>query len=71
MVLAAFALARRVIPRLESTIVGQNDYASLSAGRVTALGHVTIEDLQQVFNTHALFLMPAHLGRCAAAAAHA
>jgi glycosyltransferase involved in cell wall biosynthesis len=59
LVLAAFALARRVNPRLELTIVGQNDYASVSADGVTALGHLTIEDLQQVFNTHALFVMPA------------
>lgn len=59
LVLAAFALARRRNPRLELTIVGQNDYASLSGEGVTALGHLSIEDLQQVFNTHALFLMPA------------
>lgn len=60
LVLAAFQKAFAVNPRLSLTIVGQHDYLSLKPSPgIRVLGHVSIETLQELFNTHTLFLMPA------------
>ena len=60
LVLAAFRRAVGKNPKLRLTIVGDNDYLALAKEPgVTTLGHVPIPDLQELFNSHTLFLMPA------------
>jgi len=61
MVLAAFERARRRNPALQLTIVGQEPGSLGISGlpNVTVPGFVPIEDLQRLFETHSLFLMPA------------
>jgi glycosyltransferase involved in cell wall biosynthesis len=60
MVLAAFERARQMNPRLQLTIVGQDSYMrELQLPNVTTYGFVSVEELQRLFNTHSLFLMPA------------
>jgi glycosyltransferase involved in cell wall biosynthesis len=60
LVLAAFRKALGKNPRLQLTIVGDNDYLALAQDPgVTTLGHVPLPVLQELFNSHTLFLMPA------------
>jgi glycosyltransferase involved in cell wall biosynthesis len=57
----ALQIARRHNSRLSLTIVGQPEYEAEFAGieGVTALGRVSAEQLQQLFNEASLFAMPA------------
>jgi glycosyltransferase involved in cell wall biosynthesis len=59
--LEAFQLARKRNPQLSLTIVGQPEYETefRNVEGVTALGHVPLERLQQLFNEASLFAMPA------------
>jgi glycosyltransferase involved in cell wall biosynthesis len=60
LVLKAFRKARETNPKLRLTIVGQNDYSDrISEPHVETHGFVSVEQLQEIFNTHDLFLMPA------------
>ncbi|RZL69170.1 MAG: glycosyltransferase [Pedobacter sp.] len=60
LVLKAFFKALETLPELELSIVGQNDYSDqISHPRIKTYGFVSIEELQQLFNSHSLFLMPA------------
>jgi glycosyltransferase involved in cell wall biosynthesis len=60
LVLEAFKIALMNNPNLELTIVGQNDYTEkIRSPKVRTYGFVPIEELQDIFNTHSLFLMPA------------
>lgn len=60
LVLSAFQLALKKNHKLELTIVGQNDYVNkISHPKINALGFISNDKLQQLFNTHSVFLMPA------------
>lgn len=59
-VLEAFKSAYVKNPQLHLTIVGQNDYKEkIEHPGITSLGFISLEELQELFNTHSLFLMPA------------
>lgn len=59
-VLNAFYKALESFPNLELSIVGQNDYSSkINHPNIKTYGFVTIDILQELFNSHSLFLMPA------------
>ncbi len=58
--LKAFELAHAKNSNLQLTIVGQNEYTGkIDKSNVKTLGFVTKEELQELFNSHSLFLMPA------------
>ncbi|HEY5959583.1 MAG TPA: glycosyltransferase family 4 protein [Polyangiaceae bacterium] len=61
LVLSAFAQAREKNPQLTLTIVGQEHYPQQYGNipGVTTHGFVALEELQNFFNTHSLFVMPA------------
>jgi glycosyltransferase involved in cell wall biosynthesis len=60
LVLEAFTKALLANRGLELTVVGQNDYAeTLQLPNVKAYGFVSVEELQNIFNSGSLFLMPA------------
>ena len=60
LVLDAFKLALKQNPELSLTIVGQHDYSSkIKQENVTTLGFIKLEQLQQLFIDHSLFVMPA------------
>ncbi|WP_345952074.1 glycosyltransferase family 4 protein [Mucilaginibacter sp. PAMB04274] len=59
-VLKAFEKALTINPNLQLSIVGQNDYTGLiDHPNIKTYGFIPIEELQDLFNTHSLFLMPA------------
>ena len=60
LVMAAFAKARETDPGLRLTVVG-SEHAMKYAGDpgVTVLGFIPLGDLQALFDTHSLLLMPA------------
>lgn len=61
LLLEAFRIAHAQNPDLHLTIVGHEDYKRLAGGvpGVTALGYVSWEDLQALFDRAALYAMPA------------
>ena len=60
LLLAAFKKCLEKMPDIRLTIVGQEQYAKIvDIPNVTCYGHVKIELLQQFFNTHSIFVMPA------------
>jgi glycosyltransferase involved in cell wall biosynthesis len=60
LVLEAFKKAYDKNPNLQLTIVGQNDYnKKIDHPGIKTLGFVSIQILQELFNSHSLFLMPA------------
>lgn len=61
LVLSAFARAKRANPNLTLTIVGQSHYPDQygSVPGIETFGFVSLEKLQELFNTHSLFVMPA------------
>jgi len=60
LVLKAFHLLLEKYPDLQLSIVGQTDYSAIpSHPNIQTHGFIPIEDLQAMFNTHSLFLMPA------------
>lgn len=60
LVLEAFQIAVKSNPHLSLTIVGQNEYThQIDLPNVTTHGFISIEELQNLFNEHSLFLMPA------------
>lgn len=59
-VLEAFKIALKSNPKLELSIVGQNEYAKkINLPNVKVYGFIPIEELQGIFNDSSLFLMPA------------
>ena len=59
-VLAAFEKAYAANQNLQLTIVGQNNYPQLiDHPGIKTHGFLPIEELQELFNTHSVFLMPA------------
>jgi glycosyltransferase involved in cell wall biosynthesis len=60
LVLEAFSKALKVYPNLKLSIVGQNDYSSeIEHSNIDTFGFVSMDELQELFNSHSLFLMPA------------
>jgi glycosyltransferase involved in cell wall biosynthesis len=60
LVLEAFKMASKTNPALELAIVGQNDYMTkINLPNVQTYGFIPIDQLQEIFNTSSLFLMPA------------
>jgi glycosyltransferase involved in cell wall biosynthesis len=60
LVIEAFKLAHKKDPELQLTIVGQDEYTSkFDLPNVKTYGFIPVEDLQELFNTHSLFIMPA------------
>ncbi len=60
LVLKSFELALKINPNLHLIIVGQKEYMSnISSSNISTYGFIPLEDLQQLFNTCSLFLMPA------------
>lgn len=60
LVMNAFKKALEKNPNLELTIVGQKSYAHLEKHpKVKTYGFLPLEELQALFETHSLFLMPA------------
>ena len=60
LVLEAFEIALKSNPRLELSIVGQNEYTEkIKIPNVKSFGFISIEELQTMFNECSLFLMPA------------
>ncbi len=61
LLLEAFKIAHGRNPKLRLTVVGHDDYRRLAAGvpGVTALGYVSWEELQGLFDDAALYAMPA------------
>jgi glycosyltransferase involved in cell wall biosynthesis len=60
LVLDAFEKARKKDPDLQLTIVGKNDYGSkINMPNVKTLGFIPVHELQDLFNTHSMFIMPA------------
>jgi glycosyltransferase involved in cell wall biosynthesis len=58
--LEAFVKCLEKMPDIQLSIVGQERYSKvIKIPHVTCYGHVTIEILQQLFNSHTLFVMPA------------
>ncbi len=61
LVLAAFQNAQAIDPQLELTIVGSKDGQQFDHfSNVTTYGFVSLELLQELFETHSLFVMPAY-----------
>ena len=61
LVLSAFAQAQKANPRLSLTIVGQSHYPQEygTIPGITTHGFVSLKTLQELFETHSLFVMPA------------
>lgn len=60
LVLEAFLKTIQVLPNLQLSIVGQKNYSSIiSHPNIKTYGFLEINDLQELFNIHSLFLMPA------------
>jgi glycosyltransferase involved in cell wall biosynthesis len=60
LVLKAFDIALTQNPNLNLTIVGQNEYTGvIDHPQIKTFGFISIDELQDIFNTHSLFLMPA------------
>ena len=60
LVLEAFRIALKSNPSLELSIVGQNEYTGkINLPNVKTFGFIPLEQLQSIFNTCSLFLMPA------------
>jgi glycosyltransferase involved in cell wall biosynthesis len=60
LVLEAFEILRQRRQNIELTIVGQNNYTKkVQRPNVTSYGYLPVEKLQEIFNTHSLFVMPA------------
>ncbi|MFZ4103048.1 MAG: glycosyltransferase family 4 protein [Sphingobacterium thalpophilum] len=60
LVIAAFRKALEIDPQLHLTIVGSEEGQKINdCPNVTTLGFIPLEDLQKLFDTHSLFLMPA------------
>ncbi|WP_184542688.1 glycosyltransferase family 4 protein [Mucilaginibacter sp. FT3.2] len=60
LVINAFKKALESNPNLELTIVGQKSYAHLDIHpKIKTYGFIPLEELQSLFETHSLFLMPA------------
>lgn len=60
LVVSAFQKAYEKNQNLHLTIVGQNEYSSqINSPGITALGFIPLQELQALFNTHSLFMMPA------------
>jgi len=61
LVLKAFKYINKEIPDARLTIVGQNEYTStIKEPNIVAHGYIPDKQLQEIFNTHSLFLMPAY-----------
>ncbi len=61
LVMAAFQQAQALDPDLELTIVGSKDGQQFEHfSNVTTYGFVSLELLQELFETHSLFVMPAY-----------
>jgi len=59
-VLEAFDLLLKKYPHLELHIVGQNDYsAMIKHPQISTYGFIPLNELQELFNTCSLFIMPA------------
>lgn len=60
LVLQAFEKVVQKNRDAQLTIVGQDNYAKeISHPNITVLGFIPLEELQELFNTHSLFIMPA------------
>lgn len=60
LVLESFSKALKVYPNLKLSIVGQNDYSSqINHPNIQTYGFISVDELQEIFNSHSLFLMPA------------
>lgn len=60
LVLETFSKALKTYPNLKLSIVGQNDYSSqINHPNIETYGFIPIDQLQDLFNSHCLFLMPA------------
>lgn len=60
LVIEAFRRALEVDPHLKLTIVGSEEAEGFDkCPNITALGFIPLQDLQELFDTHSLFLMPA------------
>lgn len=60
LVISAFRKAAEIDPDLKLTIVGSEDGLKIDGhDRITTLGFVSMEVLQELFETHSLFVMPA------------
>lgn len=60
LVLEAFSKIVKRLPNLQLSIVGQNDYTrTIQHPNITTYGFVPVEKMQELFNTHSLFVMPA------------
>lgn len=60
LVLEAFKIALKSNPKLELSIVGQNEYEkNINLPNVKVYGYITVDELQEIFNDSSLFLMPA------------
>lgn len=60
LVLESFYKVLKEYPNLKLSIVGQNDYSSqINHPNIDTYGFISIDELQELFNSHSLFLMPA------------
>jgi len=60
LVLDAFRIALKKNPKLQLTIVGQNEYTKrIDSPNIKTYGFISKEDLQNIFNENSLFVMPA------------
>lgn len=60
LVIAAFKKALKLDPSLKLTIIGSEEAKKFSSHPdITVLGFIPLDDLQELFNTHSIFLMPA------------
>lgn len=60
LVLKAFDKALKKNPNLHLSIVGQNHYSDITKHpNISTYGFIPIQELQELFNTHSLFIMPA------------
>jgi len=60
LVIKAFEIVRKQIPDAELTIVEQNEYTSaIKIPHVKSYGFIPSGELQSIFNTNSLFVMPA------------
>lgn len=60
LVLKAFDIALKRNPKLQLTIVGQNDYKEkIKNKNIKTYGFIPLNDLQNLFNENSIFIMPA------------
>jgi glycosyltransferase involved in cell wall biosynthesis len=60
LVVEAFRKALQIDPKLELTIVGSEEARKFDkCPNITVLGFLPLQDFQELFDTHSLFLMPA------------